>query len=179
MTTRTVEDAIDDFFARYFAATGGRALAEHDPDEPTPCALGAPDAEGMIHWRPVRQAPAHSVEAVSRALRAPLHPDAVAWLTRWWALPIEARWGDDHVCVNTAASRAGSARQAARVVEHITACQRWRYELSIPVAVGVNGGFFALRNGSGEVIFEDHGRPTRALGVGLAPWLDALAPLAL
>lgn len=179
MTTRNVDEAIDDFFARYLALTGGPALAEHDPDEPSPCVVTAPDAEGMVRWRPVRQAPPCAVEAVARALRSPLHPDAVAWLTRWWALPIEARWGDDHVCVNVAASRAGSERQVARIVDHVKACHRWRYALSVPVAVGVNGGFFALQNDSGEVLFEDHGRPTRGLGGGLAAWLDALAPLPL
>ncbi len=179
MTTRNVDDAIDDFFARYLATTGGPALAEHDPDEPSPCILTSPDADGMVRWRPVRQTPPTSVESVARALRTPLHPSAAAWLTRWWALPIEATSGDDLLCVNVAASLEGSERQVARVVDHVKACHRWRYTLSIPVAVGVNGGFFALANASGEVIFEDQGRPTRPLGCELAAWLDALVPLPL
>jgi len=78
-----------------------------------------------------------------------------------------------------ATSREGSGRLEARIVDHIKACHRWRYALSIPVAVGGDGGCFAPQNDSGEVLFEDHGRPTRGLGCGLAAWLEALAPLPL
>jgi len=179
MTSRTVEDAVDDFFARYLAAVGGAAISEDDPDEPTPCALGAPDDDGMIRWRPARQSSVCALDVLTDALGARPHPDAVAWLTRWWALPIEARLGDVLLCLDTAASADGSARQIVRAAGYARAPAGKGGAPTIPLAVGLLGGVFALRNDTGEVVFERPGRPARSLGCGLGAWLDALAPLAL
>ncbi|MFO0602761.1 MAG: SecY-interacting protein Syd [Polyangiales bacterium] len=179
MTVRTVEDAVDDFFARYLAAVGGAALAEDDPDEPTPCALSAADADGMIRWRPVRQSSVCALDVLKDALGAQPHADAVVWLTRWWALPIEARLGEVHLCLDTSASADGSARQIVRAARYARAHAGKGGASAIPLAVGLLGGVFALRNDTGEVVFEHLGRPSRALGCGLGAWLEALSPLAL
>lgn len=173
----TITEAQERFYQRYLAAvravTGGLPTTEHDPDEASPCVAGAVDEGAMVTWRPVRRAAEADVSALDEALGAPLHPDARAWLARWYCLPIEAAWGDETVVLFGAASD-GELRRFVAAAARSAAARG-----AVPVAVLHDGTRVTVENATGRVFFEPAGEAPRAVAACLAEFLDALSPLPL
>lgn len=163
---------LDRYLAAAHAVSGALPVTEHDPARRSPCETGAPDASGMIQWRPVPRSSPPDVTALEAALGAPLHPDLRAWFGAWWCLPVEAQHRDETLVLVHLASD-----DEARVFFDNAA--RVAHGGGVPVASFYDGRFLTVENATGVVRLEAPGVIPVEYAPSLAALLDALSPLPL
>lgn len=178
-----IHAAIRSLLERYIDAvrevSGSLPVTDHDPENPSPCEVGAPDAEDVVTWRPARRDIAPDFRPMEALLGAALHEDLQVWFGAWWCVPFEAQSGGETVVL----SLVGSARDWERVSEtvrrHVDAQRAQGAATTVPVAALYDGRFVSVDNATGAVLLESPRKDPVPVAPSLAAWLDRLAPIPL
>ena len=169
--------ALDALVERVVAA--GPLYTEHDPDWPSPCELGEPDAEGRVRWEPVRRTAFDLLEPLAATLEVELHPSICSYYGRWFhdGLATEADegpvdllgiWNPEH-----------QDRLLQNLLGHALQQRRTRQPLTLFFALTEPDSEFILSvlNDTGEVVLERPGKPDRrTVAADLASFLGRLRP---
>lgn len=159
--------------------TGQLPVTDVDPENPSPCEVGAGDADDTVTWRPARRELAPDFRALQGLLGEPLHEDLQVWFGAWWCIPFEAQLGGETFVL----SLVGSARDWEQTIEvitrHVEATRAAGGEITVPVAALYDGRYVAVNNQSGAVVLDGPRREASVIAPSLATWLDALTPVPL
>jgi len=177
--TETLDRLIDTTLDLQQARTGTVFRAHHDPAWPSPCVLEtSPDADALIHWRPVRQQPPSDMFArLSAALEHPLHPDIVTWYTRYWSDPLPMHHPDGELTLLFCWNEADMERLRANLLGHLLAKRKQRQPFSLFFACTDGDEFMTLNNEDGSIWLEKPGhKPLRQLAQDMTAFLQQLTP---
>jgi hypothetical protein len=141
-----------------------------DPDSSLRCAVGPPDAGGMIPWAPtIREEPLDLAD-LERAI-GPVHLSVRDFFGTYWSCTIAGLFRGECVYLAT-------IEDELRERETL---QRWiRAAPNSPLFVAHYGDdrWIGADARTGRVSLQDPGRPEEMLAESLPDWLDALEPLA-
>jgi len=152
----------------------------YDPQWPSPCIVESePTEHQTIHWRPARQHAASDMfERLATALEIELHPDIVAWYTRYWSDPLPARHPEGDLTLLFCWNEEDMERLRGNLIGHMMAKQKQRQPLSLFFACTDGDEIMTLDNADGSVWLERPGRkPLKRLATSLAEFLARLSPL--
>lgn len=178
----TVTDALADFIERYLAAT--RTLTHDlprqpfDPDWPSLCQVGEPEA-GLIRWQPVVCDPPPDFSGLEHALDTPLHPDITQYYGSFWSDSLPATHNEGLVDLILLWNAADFERLVGNVIGHALAKRRARQPLTVFFACTEPDSelFLSVDNQSGKVLLEYPGRPPeREIAPSLADFIRQLHP---
>ena len=173
-----VRDVLDDFVQRYVRRFPN-LVDQHDPLWPSPCTLGAPDADGRIFWRPLARTGMQDFTPLERALDVPVHPDICAYYGAYWSGGLEASGSFGHVSLLLLWNEDDAIRLIENQIGHALAQRRARAPLAIFFACGApdTEDVYSVDNHTGRVLLEQPGRkPLREIAPDLATFIAALAP---
>lgn len=164
----TVAEALGQFLTRYVAAYAPRV--EFDPEWPSPCVTGEPDEEGEAGWQPMAQTDALPFGDID------IHPDTLEFYGSWWAGPVEARWENESVLLNTLWNKQEKESMLHNLREHSDGQrQAGMPRQTVPVAGTDSDFYFSVDNETGAVWLEEPGySPLREVAPSLAAFLKSL-----
>lgn len=159
-------------------------LAAHDPDWPSPCERGEPDAAGRIRWEPVPRRDFSLFDDLERAIEEPVHADLKAFYGCHWRhhLPLLAPQGE--VTLLGVLNPRDVGRLNENQLGHLQQQRRFfglRRRLPMTLFFATTGDdsewVLSLDNHAGEVIAERPGtRQWRVVAPTLAGFLQELKP---
>lgn len=136
---------------------------EHDPDWPSPCVVGTPDADNMVRWRPTPMGAAADFSGIA------LHADLREFFGSFWGGSPGGRHSGEAVLLRIA----WNAEDLARIKE-IVAVQ---IAAGAPVFVAGTDSdwYFGVDNTTGAVWLCEPGRPPmRQVAQRLAAFLAGI-----
>lgn len=172
-----VVTALDAIVARCVAQ--GPLTVEHDPDWPSPCETGEPDASGRIAWQPVRRQAFDILEPLAATLAVDLHPAIGAYWGRWFSN------GFDTVCDEGPVQLLGiwnpedQDRLLQNLLGHALQQKRTKQPLTLFFACTEPDSdlILSVANDSGAVVLERPGQAERrVVAPALSTFLETLAP---
>lgn len=161
------------------AVSGGLPQTDHDPESPSPCEVGAPDAEDVVTWRPARRDIPPDFRPIEAHLGAALHEDLQVWFGAWWCVPFEAQSGGETVVLSLVSGPRDWARVEESLRRHVDAQRAAGAAITVPVAALYDGRFVSVDNATGAVLLEAPRKPPAPVAPSLAAWLDRLVPIPL
>ena len=162
---------LERYVALHQAARGTLPRQPYEPDWPSPCQVGPPDAAGWIAWRPVRRKPPADFSGLERALEAPLHPNLAAYFGRFWSDVVPGRTAEGGVSLIQIWNEQDFERLIENLLGHALAKARARAPLTLFFATtDEDERFLSVDNASGRVLLEIPGEPPVR---EVAPDLDA------
>jgi SecY interacting protein Syd len=163
---------------RVMERTGSLPRQDYDPQWPSPCQVGEPDAQGMILWRPVERDPPADFSGLERALEVPIHPDLQAWYGCFWCDTFEVRAEEGGVSLLQVWNQDDFDRLLGNLIGHALAKRRSRDPLTLFFACTDQDDYFlSLENHSGRVLLERPGAPpVKQVADGLTEFLQRLRP---
>jgi len=158
--------------------TGSLPRQQFDPDWPSPCQVGDPDAEGMILWRPVERDPPADFSGLERALEVAIHPDLQAWYGSFWCDTFEVRAEEGGVALLQVWNQKDFERLIGNLIGHALAKRRSRDPLTLFFACTDQDDYFlSLDNLSGQVLLERPGASAvKPVADSLVAFLQRLRP---
>lgn len=177
--TTPAERSLDSFFARYLAReeqrTGGLPRVAFDADWPSPAQCGEPSADGTVAWRPCRQQPAGSLDGLETALALSVHPDAVAFYTRYFAAHVDASYEQGALSLLFVWNTADFDLAQGNLIGHALEKRRVRQPFTVFIANIDDGRFLSIDNDSGRVMLEVLGaRKPLEVAPSLGDFMDRL-----
>ena len=143
------------------------------PDWTSPAGLG--DAR----WHPVPQSPPVDFRGIENALEFAVHPDAVAWYSRWWADGLEARAEEGEVNLILLWNPQDFDSLVANLIGHVLNKRRSKAPFTVFFATTEEDSelFLSIDNASGAVVLEaPMDPPIREVAPDLASFLARLTP---
>src|SRR5262245_32060897 len=119
---------------------------ELDPEWPSPCAVGEPDANGMVEWRPVPMLAPPDLSGVAQLLRQPVHPEAAEFFGSFFAGPVESKHSGELVLLRTFWNQQEVDQLEADLLDHLRGQLEEGLRPNLPVAVSSADLFFAVDN---------------------------------
>jgi len=165
--TIAVKAALDGVLRRYVdhcqRTTGDLPTQEHDPEWPSECQMGEPDADGRIRWRPRER-----------------HPDIKSFYGSYWGAAVEMQAPEGGVTLIQVWNGADFDRLVENILGHAMAKQRVKTPLTVFIACTDEEEYMlSVDNETGRVVLEEPGSPpTREVAPSLAEFLDRLQPIA-
>ena len=149
---------------------------EHDPEWPSPCVVGEPDEDDLVAWRPVPMDDPPGTGEVAAAVGAVVHPDAVEFLTSWWAGEVEGSFDGEMVFLRTLWNREELDTALADLRQHLEVQGESGIPArTVPIAGTGSDFYFGLDNRTGEVYLDEPGHPPlRTVAPSLAAFLYGL-----
>lgn len=186
MSTTDVNAALDRFMSRFLDAcrqADSWPETQYDPQWPSDCYQNSDARAGdWIGWRPVLQSqPNDMFDRLAHALEATLHPDIIAFYTRYWSDPITAETEQGQLSLLQVWNPADMERLRGNLIGHAMDKQRRRLPLTLFLAVALPNDelIISLDNHDGSIWLEAPGKaPHYKLAEGLAEFIDRLTPLA-
>lgn len=177
----TVEQALDRFIQASIKQMQPPNLPriEQDPQWPSLCYRGEPDAEGRVGWQPTRQALGSDMfERLELALETPVHPDIKAYYQRYWSDPLPARSPQGQLNLLFVWNEEDYERLRANLIGHALGRIKLKQPLSLFFGCTYPEEYvLAIDNSSGQVILEQPGKKSRdPVAASLAEFLDLLQP---
>ena len=178
----SVGDALDALLERfvtgYEAHHGTSPRQPFDPDWPSPCIEGTPDAGDWVHWRPIRRTTPPDFSGLETALGATLHPDITAFFGRYYCEVIPGRTSEGALQLIQIWSDADFDRLLENSLGHALSKFRSKQPLSLFIATTDEDEFFlAVENATGRVMLERPGAPAiREVAPNLATLLNRIEP---
>lgn len=180
---RDTEEALASYLQRYLGhcqrQTGSLPMQPFDPDWPSPCQVGEPDAEGAISWRPRQRAEPADFAGLERALEVPLHPSVKAFYGTWWCDVLEAQAEEGRLSLIQIWSPDDFDRFGENLIGHALAKQRLSAPLTVFFACTDEDDYIlSVDNVSGGVLLEQPGHdPVREVCASLGQFLARLNPV--
>ena len=176
-----VAGALDRLVAEFVARTterhGRLPRQAHDPDWPSPCQQGAPDASGRILWAPRRRVPAGDYAGLAAALELALPASWLTFFGRYWsdAIPVGGLCGPLELL--QVWNDADAERLVANQLGHVLQRRRRRLPATLFFACGDDPDLlYSVDVASGAVLREELGRNrSRTLADDLGTFLEGLA----
>lgn len=179
-----VRAALDRLLRRYVEhcqrMDGSLPVQEHDPAWPSQCQVGAPDADGMICWRPRERQTTADFGGLERALDVEIHPDVKSFYGSYWGSAMELQAEEGGVTLIQVWNDDDFDRLVENVLGHAMAKQRIKAPLTIFIACTDEGEhILSVENHTGRVVLEEPGSPpSREISPSLAEFLERLNPVA-
>ena len=158
---------IADFYARAFTPDSYPRV-KYVPGQPSLCMFGPIDADGMIHWRPVRRAPHRCRSVIEQYADLPGAAWAREVISGYWSATLECTLGFENLRLECGAwnEEAYHCKQDW-LREHLASQAAQDLPLSVPVATLTDGTGcrYVLRLKDGGVWLEDgdgHGLDKRS-----------------
>lgn len=176
-----VENALDRFIQASIKLTQSPNSwrIEQDPDWPSSCYRGEPDAASMQSWQPTRQEQSNDLfERLELALETPIHPDIKQYYQRYWSDPLPARSPQGQLQLLFVWNPEDYERLRANLVGHALG----RIKLKQPLTLFFGCTYpeeyvLTVDNLSGQVMLEQPGKKSSELvAASLAEFLDQLTP---
>ncbi|MEH6824378.1 MAG: SecY-interacting protein [Motiliproteus sp.] len=176
-----VEDALDRFIQNSIKLphSPDRWHIEQDPDWPSACYRGEPDATGMQCWQPTRQEQSNDLfERLELALETPIHPDIKAYFQRYWSDPLPARSPQGLLQLLFVWNPEDYERLRANLIGHALGRIKLKQPLSLFFGCTYPEEYvLAVDNQSGQVILEQPGKKSsEPVAASLAEFLEQLTP---
>ncbi len=183
-TSTTLEQALDRFVQASckLQAQTGAARMEFDADWPSECYQGQPDEDGLIDWKPIRQAQTNDLfERLEQALEVSLHPDIKQYYSRFWSDPLPARSPQGKLKLLFVWNPQDYERLRANLIGHALGRRRIKQPLSLFFGCTDPEEFvLTIDNSSGQVMLEQPGqKSTDLIAASLSEFLDQLQPLTI
>jgi len=160
--------------------TGARPTQDYDPEWPSECEIGEPNADGMIHWKPRERNSAADFSGLESALDVDVHPDIKSFYGSYWSAAIEMQAAEGGVTLIQVWNSADFDRLGENIIGHAMAKQRMKAPLTVFIACTDEEEYMlSVENESGRVVLEEPGSPpTREVSPSLVEFLDRLQPIA-
>lgn len=159
----------------------GLQRAEADPEAPSPCELGAPDADGQVAWQPVRRSEWDLLEPLAETLKARLHPSLGAYWGHYWSDGFRTLHAEGPVDLLGVWNADDEARLLQNLLGHALQQRRQRQPLTLFFACTEPDSdlILCVDNDTGAVLLEQPGTGSRRrIAPDLARFLDSLEPAA-
>lgn len=179
-----VKRALGELLQRYVdhfqCSNGTLPTQSHDPAWASPCEVGEPDADGMIHWRPTERPSRADFSGLERALEVAIHPDIKSFYGCYWADVMKLQANEGSLTLIQVWNEDDFDRLQGNIIGHAMAKQRIKAPLTVFIATTDEGEhMLSVDNASGRVVLEEPGSfPTREISPSLAQFLDRLSPVA-
>lgn len=181
MSTHSVTAALDRFIEKQQQLQTKPPLTVYDAKWPSACYTETVQDGTKVTWRPVRQSePQDMFERLGNALEVEVHPDLVAYFSRYWSDPLPARASDGELSLLQVWNEEDLERLRSNLIGHAMAVQKQKRPLTFFFACTEPDGdyFLSIDNESGEILLEQPGKkPLRKLADSLADYIDSLEPL--
>ena len=174
--------ALDRLFRRYVEncqrTSASLPTQLHDPDWPSPCQIGEPDAQGMIRWEPRARDTQADFSGLEHALELELHSDIKTFYGSYWSGNIELSAEEGGLTLIQIWNEDDFDRLAENILGHAMAKQRINAPLTVFIACTDEGELMlSVENETGRVVLEEPGSPPiREVSPSLAEFLDRLNP---
>lgn len=182
----TLEQTIDQFIEQSISTQHQQnqhlPYTFFDMKWPSECYQGEPNAEGLVQWRPVRQQQ-HTEEMFKRleeALGYSIHPDVIAWYSRYWSDPLPASCSEGDLNLLFLWNEQDTERLRSNLIGHLLNKQKLKHKPTLFFACTEPDGemFLSVDNESGEVWLEQPGKqPQRKLANSLTEFISGLTAL--
>ncbi|MEO1575747.1 MAG: SecY-interacting protein Syd [Pseudomonadota bacterium] len=161
---------------RWQSDTGGLPSAEHDPDWPSACIVGAPD-NGRCFWRPVPMQPAVDLDRLGDALEVTLHPAWRTLFTVQWSAALPLRYNDGEFELLQLWNAEDADNLIANQIGHALEKRRVRQPLTLFFGLVDDHRLLSVDNDGGAVQLETLGSPgPEEVTPDLATFLSACEP---
>lgn len=185
MSDYSVSAALDRFINRQQQCQPKPPKAIYDPEWQSACyqvePTEHPQPNAQVPWRPVRQEENHSMfQRLSEALEVSVHPDLIAFYSRYWSDPLPARSSDGELSLLQVWNDDDMERLRSNLIGHALMLRKQKRPLTFFFACTEPDGdyFLSIDNETGVVLLEQPGKkPLRKLADSLADYLDTLEPL--
>ncbi len=160
----------------HYATTEPLNLVEFDPEWPSPCVVGQPDDNGMVHWQPVEMEPPDALSTLEATLREygqVLHPDVASFYTSFLAGRVESEHSGEPVILYTRwnDNEFGVDNLVCGVHEAI----EYGLPVTFPIAGTGSDVLFTLDNATGAIMLQEVGYPpSRVVAPSLVAFLSQL-----
>lgn len=181
--TDSVTASLQDFIERYMRAvresSGSLPKQMFDPDWPSPCQVGEPDADGNILWKPVQRLTPADFSGLENALSVSIHDDIKEYYSCFWSDVMEAASDDGNLTLVQIWNEDDFERLITNLVGHTMAKERAKQPLTLFFAcTDEEELFLSVENVSGRVLLEKPGSPPlREVAPSLAEFLNQLRPV--
>jgi SecY interacting protein Syd len=179
--SKAVEQALDRFIQASIDQTQAHSLPriEQDPQWPSPCLRGEPDAEGRVGWQPTRQSGGNDMfERLECALETPIHPDIKSYYQRFWSDPLAAHSPQGQLNLLFVWNEADYERLRANLIGHALGRIKLKQPLSLFFGCTYPEEYvLAIDNSTGQVVLEQPGKKfSDPVAASLAEFLERLKP---
>lgn len=149
---------------------------EQDTEWPSPCELGQPDANGLIRWQPVLRDTPASFANVEHAMDISLHPDLVAFYTRYYADALDVVCGGEPCQLLQAWNDDDFERLQQNIIGHLLMKKRLKQTPTVFIGAAEDDRMITLNNQTGEIAWELPGKEAhQRIATDLASFLSSLA----
>jgi len=178
-----IDQALDQFIDAYLHEQrdrcGDLARIEADPEWPSACYQGEPDAQGLTRWQPVRQQqPTDLFERIGDALATPVHPDIARYYSRYWSDPLPARCATGDLNLLFVWNPEDFERLRANLIGHLLDCRRNKRPASLFFGCTEPEEYIlSVNNSTGEVLLEQPGsKKFDRVAPSLSEFIHSLRP---
>jgi SecY interacting protein Syd len=178
-----VKAALERLLRRYVdhreRVTGSLPTQDFDSAWVSHCQIGAPNADGIIHWKPRERDTVADFTGLERALETEIHPDIKSFYGSYWSGVLELRAEEGGVTLIQIWNDDDFDRLIENILGHAMAKLRKKEPLTIFVAcTDEEEHILSVDNETGQVLLEEPGNaPIRAVSPTLAEFLDRLEPV--
>jgi len=169
-------DLMQAWQARVVSETGRLPCQEYDPQWPSPCQLGPPDAQGRILWQPVIRDEPADFTGLENALEEPVHPSIKEFYGSFWSDPFDVWAPEGRLSLLQVWNDSDFDRLVANLLGHVLTLRRARRPLTLFFACTDEDDYFlSVDNRGGDVWLETPGAPPiRQLAPSLRAFLLCL-----
>ncbi|MEE4300280.1 MAG: SecY-interacting protein Syd [Pseudomonadales bacterium] len=157
----------------------GPLTTEHDPAWPSPCEIGAPDANGLVHWQPVLRDDYDLLGPLEETLGVAIHPSVVSFYGRWFSDGFRTVAREGEVNLIGVWNEDDTLRLQQNLLGHALQQQRRRQPLTFFFALTeeASEAVLSVDNARGAVVLEVPGTDRREdVSATLASFLRELSP---
>ncbi len=180
----SIEQALDQFIERWYQEKSDndpKALEmDYDSEWPSSCFLQIDNKEqgAMYQWQPQKQAAQDMFERLSDALETPIHPDLIAYYTRYWSYHLSAHSEEGELELLQVWNQQDMERLRGNLLGHALDQKKRKLPLSFFFAITFpDEGMLCINNDNGEVWYEMPGKkPVRKIADNLSDFLQRLNP---
>jgi SecY interacting protein Syd len=180
----SIDQALDQFFERWYQEkrdNDPKALQmDYDSEWPSNCFVPSDNKEqgALYQWQPQRQAAQDMFERLSDALEIPIHPDLIAYYTRYWSYHLSARSEEGELELLQVWNQEDMERLRSNLLGHALDQKKRKLPLSFFFAITFpDEGMLCINNNNGEIWYEMPGKkPLRKIAENLSEFLQRLSP---
>jgi SecY interacting protein Syd len=175
-----VERALDSFVQKLNELQPEAPTLPYNPDWPSDCYLNTGSAGESVKWKPALQnEPSDMFSRMEEALDERVHPDIIAYFSRFWSDPLPATCSDGDLSLIQVWNPDDMERLRSNLIGHALSKRQQKRPLTFFFACAEpdDNYFISVDNFSGEVLLELPGKPpVRRLADNLAEFLNSLEP---
>ena len=176
----TVQLALDNFIAKFKQRHPSPPTLTYNSDWPSECYLEVVAEGTQVGWFPGLQQPASDMfQRLQTALDETIHPDIIAYYTRYWSDPLPATCAEGDLSLLLVWNPEDMERLRGNLIGHALSKRQQKRPLTFFIACTEpdSDHFISVDNFSGEVWLELPGKPPiKPLANNLAEFIDRLEP---